>query len=414
MSAPGSAAISILGVAASDVKQNVNLQDLTSGLINSFDKNGHLKQGFGFSTSFKNLGFNTPDRDENFHNYFNSVSKRLSWGSNLSIAAIRGSTNDDPSGRIAAALSFPLIDNTDWRANDATVRAYSDEVVRNLTSVPTLDRLKLPANIVPKDPSLREKALRRSFEFSNLLTRTWSQATPEDIAKSKAGQDAIEYAIKALKAFLDADPALPGTIELYKLAVVADNKVLNSSEDGGIWDDIRSMQVKTVLTKATDKFFKDVEGKFWNHTKLDVSVATSWFAADATKDNFSSDGFYAWAAYSNPLNKNAKYTLYGRYATKDRSFDTDAKTWDIGNSTAFGAALHLRDGGFLEYMSSSLKNGAGTKKDVIWQGGFELKVNEDQWLQISLGKGSSGGQTRNILGINWSFNLSPTKQLGKK
>jgi len=416
LSVPASAATDILGVSASNVKQGANLHDLTGSLINSFDKSGHLKQGFALNSSLKKLGIGGVATTSNYHRYYNDIGYRIHWGSNVSLAAIKGSSTDDPSARVALAFSIPLMDHTDWRANDDDINAYRDLVVAQWSGVerPEVVPDKLKATQVDWET--------RRAECAALLLGPWLERNDDEKGKTAESKKALQAVIETINAYVVALVAHKPETDVTPLrdaAYAALVHVNNQDDDEnpdhpGIWDTISQVHRKTAVSDLIDDFVKKRNEANWNKRKFDVSLATTWFAADAATDGLKSDGTYAWANYSDALGQDGKITLYGKYATKDRSFDAKAKLWNVGNARAFGASYRHKSGAFLEYMSSTIDAPSGKKTDIIWQGGWEFKVNGDQWVQVAMGKGSGSGVSRNILGINWTFNLSPTSTLKAK
>jgi len=410
LSVPASAATDILGVSASNVKQGANLQDLTGSLINSFDKSGHLKQGFALTSSLKQLGIGGKPSNLSFHRYFNDIGVRMHWASNLSFAAVKGSSSDDPSARVAIALSIPLIDHTDWRANDNDVRDYS---LLLSDAYGHVDRVDI---ILPDQKTDRDRFVTCLGQCVALSRGKWLEDTDEHRATVADCKKKLDDAIQSTQHLLDlwTPSTSEASIASARDAALQALGLVSGASPDNVQDLINDYHREASIDSVIDEFVKKRNEVNWNKRKFDVSLATTWFAADAATDGLKSDGTYAWANYSDALGQDGKITLYGKYATKDRSFDAKAKLWNVGNARAFGASYRHKSGAFLEYMSSTVDAPSGKKTDIIWQGGWEFKVNGDQWVQVAMGKGSGSGVSRNILGINWTFNLSPTSTLKAK
>ncbi|MCE9557462.1 MAG: hypothetical protein K8R88_00780 [Armatimonadetes bacterium] len=392
MSAPSGPAFTVLGMDASKATTPANLQELSLTLANSFDESGQLKQGFQVSATLAKLGIG-PRYSTGGSKFFAKPENRLKWASNLSLAAIKGASDSDKSARAAIGLALPIFDDTDWRGQEESLKQY---------------RLVLAETIDKEDP-LDPPAEGAKDEWKALGERVKLLVA---LAKTPEDAKALNAVLAAITNFVS-----DASSENYKLAKEATEKI-GDEESKPNFDGIVSRIYAESYAKKFAAFVKEQNDSHWNRKKLTLSFAHSLFAADAAKDTLKADGSFAWIAYSDSLGKNSQITIFGRYGSKDRSFDADTKAWIVGNSKQFGARVKSgssKSGFFLEYLSKELDKGAGGKnKQVIWQGGYEVSVAGGQWLQIALGKGSGKGVSKNILGINFSFNLGSSQEIKVK
>ncbi len=449
--APTSSALSILGVADSKAVNPANLQELTTSLVNGFDESGRLQQGFAFSSSLSTL--NLGPRYIDGRNYFTDIRKRLQWGTTLSLAATRGDTASNPAGRLAVGVTFPLIDLTDWRADKSAANELATITKETLLSIPTpapgnlkqasssVETLRnavtnsaakeiltniaamLSESIAATDATLQAKlAVLEAQQDSNEAQRL-AAMNPNDAALQMRYTASLDK-VKVQKEYLGTKQKKSD--ELLKIAQKALDDLLKeqptTSETGeetepgpSQWDLWTSTLKGPEYTKRSEKFVKDWNERSWNKRKLDVSFAHSLFANNAQKDSFRADGTFAWVAFSEPIDKHSKFTAYYRFSNKERSFDTDANAWLVGNGNQIGGAYRYGSSTqtfFLEYLYKDISGTlAKRRRETIWQGGYETKIGGDQWLQVVLGRSEGAATSRNIFGVTLSFNLSPSKQL---
>jgi hypothetical protein len=385
LNAPASSALSVLGVSGSKAVNPANLQDLATNVINSFDENGRLQQGFAITTNLSTLKL-APEYI-NGKGYFTDARKRLQWGTNLSFAATRGDSDTNPAGRLAIGISFPLIDKTDWRAN------FDQQAKYNKIFKDAFDEFSAPLTV---NLVLDRKTI------SNLQAKLEDSAAKDDLGKVIA---AIDHSNREQT----PEALASAKQQISRLTESESNKA-------SLWVTYVTLVVGKQFQAEVDKFTAEwKDGKSWNRRKLDVSFAHSLFANNAQKDSFRSDGTFAWVAFSEPIDKHSKFTAYYRFSNKERSFDTDANAWLVGNGNQIGGAYRYGSSTqtfFLEYLYKDISGTlAKRRRETIWQGGYETKIGGDQWLQVVLGRAEGAATSRNIFGVTLSFNLSPSKQL---
>jgi hypothetical protein len=116
-SIPTQPAAHVVGVSASDVQRPNNLRELLLSVINSFDRQGNLQQGFAYGISGWQTGQIKGTSGE--------FRRKRTWlDTEYSIAAVKGATEADPSAKVGIGVSLPLLDNTQPLQDDAEVRAF--------------------------------------------------------------------------------------------------------------------------------------------------------------------------------------------------------------------------------------------------------------------------------------------------
>lgn len=391
MSVPASAALDVLGVSASKAKSASSLEDLSLGIINSFDGSGHLKNGFGFNMPVYQL------RPISANRIFQDEGQRRLSMSNVAIAAVRG-TGEDKSARVAASFSIPFIDRTDWRYDPVTRKQWEDQATKWLTEVdiPDIARAQEGAIYVKEWLAALGKA-----ELGN------KDKHFDDVTKAKGALSAFGGSVpegKTVQELRDSHNDSWAKIEA-SMKPVLDSR---SEIENNLYDRFMEKEWK----KVTDSY----EDSHWNDTKFDVSVAYAAFAADADQNGLKGEGSYIAASLATKLGR-GQLTLVGRWASKDRSWDKDAKTWKLGDSGEYGVRYRggSKDSGiFIEFLESSKKPDGGSRAlSRIIQGGYERKLRDGQWLQISLG-GGSGALSKTVFGLNLAFNLGNTRLMDEQ
>lgn len=386
-SIPASPALTVLGIDASKAVSPANGQEAVLGIVNSFDEAGKLKQGFQITSTVAKLGIG-PRFATGGTKFFKDPGIRMQWATNISIAATRGASDEEPSARAAIGVSLPIINDTDWRGNDDYIKQYSELLATTLFK-----------DIEKYDPPLRT---RDEVEVKALSDRRGYFQTLRDAQKGDPAQDPILTLDKLLAAYDKLLAAITND-DYHKAMRNALEEVFGLNLDP-----------KSDYEDKLKEFVEKVEKESWNRKKVVISFAHSFFAEDAATDSLKSDGTYMWLNYSDALGMNAQYTIFGRYANKDRSYDTETSTWLVGNSSQIAMRLRggsARSGFFLEYATKEIKNGSEVTRQSLWQGGYEASVGSGQWLQIALGKGNGKGITKNLMGILFTVNLSKDREL---
>lgn len=396
LSAPAGPALSVLGVDASKATTPANLQDLAANVVNSFDESGKLKQGFQITASFGALRL-AGKYAKGGTAFYKDFDQRIKWAPNLSLAAVKGSSEEDKSARLAIGLSIPIFDDSDWRGDKKAMQDFAKLVETTYGMTPTPPAA--PGSWDGVSDSEASTLRLKWMEFANWLR---GLSIPSD-EQRLVREEAVAAVNKAASA--------PRDKALYDAAFDASNTLIETLETTD------SATISKNFGEGLKKLSAENDKKFWNKRKLVVSFAHSLFAADGSKDTPKGDGTFAWLSYAQPFTEKGQLTLFARYGNKDRSFDGDAKTWIVGNSTQLGARLkggNAKSGLFVEYLSKELQRGGGADiKQAIWQGGYETNIGNGQWLQIALGRGSGKGISRNLLGINFTFNLGASPELVK-
>ncbi len=411
LSAPSVAALDILGISASKASPATNLLDISASLVNSFDSGGLLKNGFAINGL---IGQIKPFSASNSATMFSDPGERILRFTNLSMAAVKGAGNGDTSGRMAFSVSIPLIDQTDWRFVEKSRNAWADLAENFLNNFPELS--DLPSNSYPVNIAKAESA----------NVQVWINKLNDPKVTFSPGKRAGWIAtFNAAAKELGAVNTLPNV----------ENIDLFNDDQRAVWDRILSTYQKAIkdarldqeikdavldldaFTAQFNKYVKEFNDSHWNAMKLDLSFAYALFANDASKDALKGEGTYITAAYAMPFGENGQLTLYGKVASKDRVWDKDTTTWNLSNTQSVGGRFKFGDtdsGLFIEYLSTRKSVGGGaTSTDQIFQGGFETKIGEGQWLQIAIG-GGDGMYSKTLLGLNFAFNLSPTRQIEVK
>jgi len=409
LDAPSAAALDVLGVSPSKAKSLTNLQDAVLGIVNSFDENGHLKQGFAYNDHVYRLGKFDAEK------MLNNPMERVVRMTNLSLAATLGS-GDDKSSRAAFAVSIPIVDNTDWRFN-ANARKDWDAKMLAEFDRQTLSRFSPAAPVYGQVVRLSKRLSAYVTELAELPQAKLDAAKlkADDIKNLKAAAEKFALQIpsdaahptylsaqpNALKADL-AGPALDTFKELEKLY-------------GLVLDKRDQFDVARLNKDAAgfDKLIDTYNGTHWNARKIDLSYAYAFFSPSAQDNAIKGEGSYVWLTWAEPLGS-GQLTAFGRYASRDRSWDKDAKTWSLVNNRQFGARYRFgtQNGGmFVEYLQK-VDEPAGKARSIgqVFQGGYEAKLSNGNWLQIAFGQGS-GGFSRTIIGMKFSFGISADRKL---
>lgn len=380
-SAPTTPGLAAIGVDASKAIQPSNLQELSTTLVNSFDGSGRLQQGFAISSQLSKLGYG-PRFVSQKRRFDPSILNR-EWASNLSIAATK-STETGGEARLAVGLAIPIWDETDWRSSSAAVKLHSAIVEETLESFPEPTVNNLP------------EALDTLTQLRRIADK------PADIAKLDGAIPLLVVAIA------------PGANQTQIQAAQAALGALVGDESQ-YWNALITSIFGKKYDEAKAKFLKKEADASWNRRKTDFTIAHSLFARNAQKDSLRSDGTFLALASSGPLGAKGKIVGVVGYGNKDRRYDTDTKVWNTGNSLRYGVGIRSGSGTenfFLEYQYTSYeRTGFRTERETIWQGGFESKIGEAQWLQIVLGKGTGASVNRNIFGINLSFSFGTSQQI---
>jgi hypothetical protein len=417
LSAPSSAALDILGVAASKATTPTSLQKLVLGLVNSFDQNGLFKNGFAFNGCVYQI-----QRSFNWSDLHKDSMLRSFAFTNLSLAGVRG-TGDDKSGRAALSLSIPLVNKTDWRF-DKKAEAEWQSAVGGLLANLYYPPLNDADPDIPRIPARGQVVdwLRGARVKVQFLTGDDAQKTNKAIQVLSAALERMPANLEASGHELEVerpqgDPAKAwheAWTELFTLKQIPGQP----DQYVGKLANLDAGYVKSESKKIADALVKQFDEEHWNDQKFDVALAYAWFTPDASSKGLVGEGAYAIASYAMPLRSASRswgqITLYGKSATKDRTWDKNTKTWTLANTLSFGGRLRggsSSGGMFVEYLQTKRDPLAGSRKtDQILQGGYEHKLGDGQWLQVSLGKGS-GAYSTTLFGLNWTISLGGTRYL---
>ncbi|AIE86974.1 hypothetical protein OP10G_3606 [Fimbriimonas ginsengisoli Gsoil 348] len=428
LSAPASAALTVLGVSTTTAKPVTNLQQAALSIVNSFSKTGSLQSGFAYTAQEFNLmpASNNqlfPHRDASGNWIDPSRFGRIIRFSNFAVAGVKG-TGKDTSARAAASWSFAPIDRKDWRFDHEALAAWQD------TASPIV--AKFFEYVAPANPGY---GLRVAVD----QVKRW-KGVADYWATNLKGTDKTTFADLAKKLDEDASIIKPGTV-----AEVMDPAKGHSDAERAAWneantlvlpfdeakmDGYASKPIGDILTKIEDTYNK----WHWNDVKADISAAYTWFTPDASSSSLKGEGKYVFATLSGPLfevssppaPKDATYwpksklyggefTLFAAAATNDLAYDSKTNVWTDGDSVEFGARVQggsANGGMFAEYLQKTLRPSAGGHTtSQAFQLGYECKLGNGQWFQVAAGPSTGGLFSKVIFGLNFSFNTSPTRGL---
>jgi hypothetical protein len=391
LSAPTSAATSVLGIDPSKVEAPTDLSTAALSIVNSFDTGGRLKTGFAFSNTLGALGL---AGSLSWSDYNDSREIRIRYNTRLSVAAVKGVSEDDPSSRVSFGIAVPLVNETDWRTFDAK-KVRDTKIERALgaldavlTSAATTRSSFSPLDLTDLETGQRNLAV---TELVKLRSRTEGEMTQR-----------VDKLLSELNA---SDSANMTTVQLAEYDAIRD--AYDRNKPG----------FKPALNMATyDEMVKQLDALTWNRRKIDFAAAATLFQAGTSDSNrWREDGTYLWLTYADALGANGQMVFLARYLNHDRVWDSDKKVYVIGGGYELGARFKMgsnTQGWFAEGLYTERESNRKTTINRIFQLGYEAKVGPDQWIQVSAGDNAGSGVGGGTLfGFNYSFNFSSSPAL---
>ncbi|HET8671772.1 MAG TPA: hypothetical protein VFM05_14480, partial [Candidatus Saccharimonadales bacterium] len=142
LSTPESPAFTVLGLTPQTIVRPASPKEFASSLINGLDKNGNFQSGLAIDTA-PYLLFN--GQNVTLDSYNRDLLTRLLTRTQFSVAAVKGSSEEDPSTKLSLGLNFTLFDNGDPRiyrpGQDGDVLScFNEKIIFNMPPVSPLPR----------------------------------------------------------------------------------------------------------------------------------------------------------------------------------------------------------------------------------------------------------------------------------
>jgi hypothetical protein len=379
LSIPTQPAAHLLGVDPTAVQRVSNVRELLLAAINSTDQQGNLQQGFAFAITHWRL------------TRFRGTAEKLLRGQmardvEYSIAAVKGSTADDPSAKLGIGLSWPYTDNTRPFKDINDVRTYF-EAVEAATSA------EIAA--LHNDADTISGALAEPAEPYSGPPRTLDDAF-EALA---AITDDVEYS----KDFPSEDGELsPADISLIELEVAA------------LWDRFGELWIA-----ERERQLKKRQEDRWNAHALSFAGGLAWVSPSGLSADFRSDRYGVWVRGAVP-HGNRGQVLYAlsyrdRETVPDPSNEgefTRRNVWFVGGRYVLGGATH----GVSGEISYRIENPEEGDSERVWTYllGHERRLTKDQWLQMSIGReGDRSTGDRTLFGLSYNIGLGNKAQIAR-
>jgi hypothetical protein len=403
-SVPTSAAQAALGISPSLAESPVGVVDKALNIINDPGASGLLETGFSYTGNLPSWGL--VSQSFNWVEYTRGKSLWQMRNTHLSMALVRGATEDDKSMRGAVGLSVPLFDASDWRvpigAQQQRTKSKWDQIIGK--KVPTLVdvRVNSYAAFVPEE----RQEVRAPLQMLSDIRDRLEKEGLHDVASTYAlASESLTRIIEQLDKVTDED-SFANFKNSYGL-------FMSAWEDGDLGDSLTIPQIERLYTD----FSKEWDAKFWNAPKANVSAALTWFSPDEQYSNLKQDGSAIWTSYANAIGSEGQYALFGRYYNGSRKWNDTAMNYDRATGYQLGLKILMAgspDGGFFaEYLyDRSDRNSAGWKDERTIQIGFERKMSDGLWLQISLGSLDDGSSTdRSLFGLSFNYNIGHDRMI---
>jgi len=452
LSVPSSPALKLLNVDPDKAANITSLQEFAINLINAFDDQGKLKEGFS--------GIITPNHKFVDLDKLRKSSAAQSWRkSQISFGLVKGSDASDTGTYGALGFAIPMIDRTDWRLSQA---AYNDwaTIARGYS----LQGAIVPNELNPlvADPTqqfndvftfLNHDAMHSSIDYQILTldpalnhlpnpadprkpleNKVFEDLQAEEAAQTVTGNKVDAIIARAQRLFSDAmsvhDAAMAAEPSAGDTQAILDQKARDRvalkqkkadvvSDFKQLTSDAQDLILTTGEAKlnALAKAFEDrMNKKYWNANKIDAAVALRGAAPNSESRGFTTAGEFAWVGMSGPISANGQYAFLIQYRGNERFNPATEIGAQPSNGFSIGTRLRSGDdhsGWFLEYeYKQSKESGTRTKSGNDFETGYETKVSKDQWLQFSIGNRVSTSHSATLgFGLKLNFNLSPERSL---
>lgn len=429
MGVPYSAAQKMLGLDPSKVSSPSSLASRAISILRSFGA-GNIGEGLSYSLSLQELNGSDLTAAQWEENSFGT---RLANFTQLSFALVAGNGTDAP-GRAAVGIAFPYKDETDWRTNKDARQQYVIAFDKFFTAFKT----DLPKYVNwPSDFTLAEgqKKVAEGAAKVKAFSEDFVDKLPANLsAEKKAGL------VTAVNGYADAASAYstevgklttafesPANIVTQKDAFAAYSKAIKVY--GLVNDALVEARIdKDMIKKLSEAFEEQAGAYFWFRDKVDVAVGSSWGALDNTYEHLMPTGTRVWISWTMALETPdfkfaydpksefvkptfANLTVYAAAASNERAFANQAFS---APTNGYEVGLRYKRGSSVSSMFfEGLYKGGSTNKVTSWGLGLEKRLQDKQWLQVSLGSDKEKSQGI-LLGVGYSFNISSAPSLALK
>lgn len=142
LATPESPAFTVLGLTPQTITRPASPKELASSLINGLDKNGNFQSGLAIDTS-PFLLFN--GQNVTLDSYNKDRLTRLLTRTQFSLAAVKGSSEEDPTTKLSLGLNFTLLDNGDPRIyrpgeEGDVLTCFNERIIFNMPPVSPVPR----------------------------------------------------------------------------------------------------------------------------------------------------------------------------------------------------------------------------------------------------------------------------------
>ncbi len=453
-SVPHSAAQAMLGLDPSKVDSPTKLSTKAFSILRSIGS-GSIQDGFSYSMALQEFGNRKLTAKE-----WRSTDPtfRISNYSQISIALVPGNGKDTPA-KAAMGFAVPLLDDSDWMKDrkkvmikaadkngpaqsldpaeqyvhqfDAVFEAFNTGVPEPLTNPAGRTAVQF-AKYKEDLASKRDEVV--SFEVS-LASHYSKLMTKDTFAKLS---DAIASYREACNKFLNTANAV-GDVDIPALSVQVsqDSPIWKLRQDYVAYSDAYKTVGNLLITfnaskidikGISDNFNEQASSYYWNKTKLDIAIGSSWGSADNTYSGLVPTGTKAWLTLNVPLNSKdfiyepdpkkfkaptlSSLTIHASMTNNEKTFANAA--FSAGQSGS-ELGLRFRSGGsrnsiFIEDFYKSSGPAGGKTNVNSWTLGVEQQADKARWIQFSIG--SDKTKAKGIfLGLGYSFNLSSAREL---